>query len=55
MLFTKTRLEGAWLVEPEPIPDSRGWFARTFCEREFEAHGLEILRRQKLLTPLAGS
>ena len=41
MLFTKTQLEGAWLVEPEPIRDSRGWFARTFCEREFEAHGLE--------------
>lgn len=41
MLFTKTRLDGAWLVEPEPNRDSRGWFARTFCEREFEAHGLE--------------
>ena len=41
MLFTKTRLEGAWLIEPEPIRDGRGWFARTFCEREFGAHGLE--------------
>jgi len=41
MLFTKTQLEDAWLIEPEPIRDSRGWFARTFCEREFEVHGLE--------------
>jgi dTDP-4-dehydrorhamnose 3,5-epimerase len=41
MLFTKTRLECAWLIEPEPIRDGRGWFARTFCEREFGAHGLE--------------
>ena len=41
MLFTKTELEGAWLVEPEPVRDPRGWFARTFCEQEFEAHGLE--------------
>ena len=41
MLFTKTRLDGAWLIEPEPIRDSRGWFARTFCEREFGEHGLE--------------
>ena len=41
MLFTKTKLDGAWLIEPEPISDSRGWFARTFCEREFGEHGLE--------------
>ncbi len=41
MIFTKTDLAGAWLVEPEPARDTRGWFARTFCEREFGAHGLE--------------
>jgi dTDP-4-dehydrorhamnose 3,5-epimerase len=41
MLFTKTGLEGAWLVEPTPARDARGWFARTFCEQEFAAHGLE--------------
>ena len=41
MLFTKSQLEGAWLIEPEPIQDSRGWFARTFCEREFGEQGLE--------------
>lgn len=41
MIFTKTDLAGAWLIEPEPARDTRGWFARTFCEREFGAHGLE--------------
>ena len=40
MRFIKTRLEGAYIIEPEPIEDERGFFARTFCIREFEAHGL---------------
>jgi dTDP-4-dehydrorhamnose 3,5-epimerase len=41
MQFTKTDLEGAWLIEPAPMRDARGWFARTFCEQEFAANGLE--------------
>src|SRR5512147_248476 len=41
MLFTKTELQGAWLIEAEPNRDARGWFARTFCEQEFGARGLE--------------
>lgn len=41
MLFTKTDLDGAWLIDPDPFRDARGWFARTFCEREFAEHGLE--------------
>jgi dTDP-4-dehydrorhamnose 3,5-epimerase len=41
MQFTKTDLHGATLVEPTPLRDPRGWFARTFCEREFAEHGLE--------------
>lgn len=41
MIFTPTDLNGAWLVEPQPFRDPRGWFARTFCEREFAEHGLE--------------
>jgi dTDP-4-dehydrorhamnose 3,5-epimerase len=28
------------LVEPQRFPDERGFFARTFCEREFAAHGV---------------
>lgn len=40
MRFVETRLSGAYIIEPEPLEDSRGFFARTFCAREFEAHGL---------------
>lgn len=41
MRFLETKLDGAWLIEPEPIRDSRGYFARTFCTRDFEERGLE--------------
>jgi dTDP-4-dehydrorhamnose 3,5-epimerase len=40
MRFIATKLEGAWIVEPEPKEDERGIFARTFCAREFANHGL---------------
>jgi dTDP-4-dehydrorhamnose 3,5-epimerase len=35
MIFTETKLPGAFIIDPEPREDSRGFFARTFCEREF--------------------
>lgn len=41
MRFLETELDGAWLVEVEPIFDHRGFFSRTFCRREFAARGLE--------------
>ncbi len=41
MEFTETSLPGVWLVDPVPFKDERGSFARLFCAREFEAHGLE--------------
>jgi dTDP-4-dehydrorhamnose 3,5-epimerase len=40
MKFSSTRLAGAYIVEPEPREDARGFFARTFCAREFSEHGL---------------
>lgn len=40
MIFEPTRLEGAFVVEPEKLEDGRGFFARSWCLREFEAHGL---------------
>jgi len=40
VIFTETRLRGAFIVEPERLADERGFFARTWCQREFEAHGL---------------
>ena len=40
MRFTETRVSGAYLVEPEPRTDERGFFARVWCRDEFAAHGL---------------
>ncbi len=40
MLFKQTILKGAYLIEPEKLEDERGFFARSFCVREFEKHGL---------------
>lgn len=40
MIFTETPLKGAYIIEPEKKGDNRGFFARTFCQKEFEAYGL---------------
>lgn len=40
MRFIKTSLSGSWLVEPECQTDTRGFFARSCCDREFHEHGL---------------
>jgi len=42
MIFTETKIKGAFLIEPELITDERGFFARSFCKEEFQKHGLEI-------------
>ena len=41
MIFTPTSLPGAVVVELERREDERGFFARSFCRREFEAQGLD--------------
>ena len=46
MIFTETPLPGVFVVEPEPLEDARGLFARTWCRREFEAMGLETRTAQ---------
>ena len=40
MIFKETMLKGAFVIEPQKLEDERGFFARSFCAREFEAHGL---------------
>ena len=40
MIFEETDFKGVYLIEIEPIADERGFFARSFCRKEFEAHGL---------------
>lgn len=40
MIFTETKLSGAFIIDLEKRGDSRGFFARSFCQDEFERHGL---------------
>ena len=41
MIFTETKLKGAFVIDLERRDDLRGFFARSFCQKEFEAHGLK--------------
>jgi len=43
VIFTETALKGAFLIDPERVEDERGVFSRTWCQREFEAHGLNFM------------
>lgn len=40
MLFHETTLPGVFLIEPERKEDERGYFARTWCKKEFTDRGL---------------
>ncbi len=40
MIFTETRLKGAFIIDVERREDTRGFFARAFCQKEFRVHGL---------------
>jgi dTDP-4-dehydrorhamnose 3,5-epimerase len=40
MIFTETQLKGAVIIELERREDERGFFARAWCQKEFEANGL---------------
>ena len=40
MIFKETSLKRAFIIEPERIEDHRGFFARAWCKKEFEAHDL---------------
>lgn len=42
MIFVKTPLEGAIVIQIERNEDARGFFSRLWCREEFKAHGLEI-------------
>lgn len=40
MIFNELPLKGVFLIEMEKLQDDRGFFARSYCAREFEQHGL---------------
>jgi dTDP-4-dehydrorhamnose 3,5-epimerase len=39
--FVPAPLEGVFVIEPEFLEDERGFFARSFCQDQFRAHGLD--------------
>jgi dTDP-4-dehydrorhamnose 3,5-epimerase len=42
MIFTETKLKGAYIINLQRLEDERGFFARTFCKQEFKKYGLNI-------------
>jgi len=40
MIFTKTKIDGAYLIDVKKISDERGFFGRSFCQHEMKEHGL---------------
>lgn len=42
MLFKETKLKGAYIIELEPFLDERGFFARSFCQKEFKLHEINL-------------
>ncbi len=50
MIFSETKISGAFLIRPEPLGDERGFFARTYCVEEFRSHGLDPEIAQRSLS-----
>jgi dTDP-4-dehydrorhamnose 3,5-epimerase len=42
MKFYPTPLKGSFMIEAEPRCDTRGFFARTFCKKEFLDQGIDF-------------
>ena len=40
MILTETKLSGVFVIDIEELQDERGFFARTWCKREFARNGL---------------
>jgi dTDP-4-dehydrorhamnose 3,5-epimerase len=38
--FLPAPIEGAYIIEIEPVPNERGFFARSWCQEEFRRRGL---------------
>lgn len=41
MIFTETKLKGAYIIDIKKVEDDRGFFGRWFCKQTWEAHGLK--------------
>lgn len=40
MIFTETELKGAFILDVKKMEDERGFFGRSYCQKEFEDHGI---------------
>lgn len=40
MIFTETKLKGAYIIDVKRLEDERGFFGRSYCQKEFEEYGL---------------
>jgi dTDP-4-dehydrorhamnose 3,5-epimerase len=57
MIFEETILKGSYVIYPEPRVDERGWFARTYCKKEFAAigHTKEWVQMNHSFTAMPGT
>src|ERR1700739_2057128 len=57
MIFRETKLPGVFEIDIEPLGDERGFFARTWCRREFEQHGLnpQLVQCSLSFNPVRGT
>ena len=57
MIFTKLELRDAYLIELDKHGDHRGFFARLWCQKEFEEHGLvsDVLQANIFFSKLKGT
>src|SRR5437868_2993387 len=57
MKFLETPLKGSFVIDLEPVSDDRGWFARTFCKKEFAqiGHAKEWVQLNHSVTYQKGS
>jgi dTDP-4-dehydrorhamnose 3,5-epimerase len=46
VIFSETKLKGAFIIDLERRVDERGYFARAFCQNEFREHGLKSVIAQ---------
>ncbi|MDP3791624.1 MAG: dTDP-4-dehydrorhamnose 3,5-epimerase [Candidatus Omnitrophota bacterium] len=42
MIFKETKLKGAYVIELEKAQDERGFFAYSYCQKEFQEHGIDL-------------
>jgi len=46
MTYKETKLEGAYVIKLDPVKDKRGYFARSFCQKELKKQGINFKIKQ---------